>query len=305
MRSLPRSMSGTPAWGVTRTDETPDGVTSRRHSGHTATTPRTPVRVAARRWAQRARRWRRAERAALPSRRAAIASHGLHGSRGWAIRGAMLELVVGSKRSSSWSMRAWLALKHTQAPFTERLIQLDQSDTRERISQVNPAGRVPALLDDGLLVWDSLAICEYLAEKFPRAGLWPAAADARSQARSACAEMHSSFQGLRRVLPMRLVTTPLSSPTLTPEASADIRRITALWTHLRERWGQGGPYLFGHFTNADAFFAPVAVGRFRAYGLELTGAAQDYVRTLAAHPAVRAWVADAHREDGSDPRGPP
>lgn len=208
----------------------------------------------------------------------------------------MLELVVGNKKYSSWSMRPWVALKHTGAPFEERVIGLDLPDTAANIVKVNPAGRVPALYDDGLLVWDSLAICEYLAEKFPQAQLWPADAKARAQARSACAEMHSSFQALRTDFPMKLVTEPLRTPALRPEVKADIARLTSLWTELRARHGQGGPFLFGRFGIADAYFAPVAVGRFLAYGLPLEGVVKDYVAAVAAQPAVKAWVDGAHRE---------
>ncbi len=208
----------------------------------------------------------------------------------------MLELIVGNKRYSSWSMRPWVALKHTQAPFTERVIGLDLPDTASAIAKVNPAGRVPALLDDGLLVWDSLAICEYLAEKFPAAKLWPVDPRARAQARSACAEMHSGFQALRTDFTMRILPTPLKTPPIRPEVAAEVQRITSLWAELRERWGQGGPFLFGHFTNADAFFAPVAIGRIKAYGVPVPEAAQAYVEAVAAHPAVKSWVDDAHRE---------
>lgn len=208
----------------------------------------------------------------------------------------MLTLIVGNKKYSSWSMRPWVALKHTGAPFEEQLIGLDLPDTAATIAKVNPAGRVPALSDDGLLVWDSLAICEYLAEKFPAAQLWPADAKARAQARSACAEMHSGFQALRGDLPMKLVTEPLSAPALRLEVRADLSRLTALWTELRQRHGQGGPFLFGRFGIADAYFAPVAVGRLLAYGLPLEGVVKDYVAAVAAQPAVKAWVDDARRE---------
>lgn len=161
---------------------------------------------------------------------------------------------------------------------------------------MNPAGRVPALLDGDLLVWDSLAICEYLAEKFPAAHLWPEDPRARAQARLACAEMHSSFPALRSELPMKILATPLSTPAIRPEAAADLERITTLWADLRGRWGKSGPFLFGHFTNADAFFAPVAIGRIKAHGVPVPEGARAYVEAVAAHPAVKAWVDDAHRE---------
>jgi glutathione S-transferase len=206
----------------------------------------------------------------------------------------MLKLIIGNKKYSSWSMRPWLVLKHTGAPFEEEVIGLDLPETAAAIAKVNAAGRVPVLFDDGLKVWDSLAICEYLAEKFPAAQLWPAGVEARAQARSACAEMHSGFQAMRSDLSMRLTLKP--TPVLRPEVAADIARITALWVELRGRHGQSGPFLFGRFGIADAFFAPVAVGRFLPYGVALTGVAKEYVDALAAHPAVRAWVDGAQQE---------
>ncbi len=210
----------------------------------------------------------------------------------------MLKLIVGNKRYSSWSMRPWVALKASGEPFIEEVIGLDLPDSSERIRRVNPAGRVPVLIDGELMVWDSLAICEYLAERLPAAGLWPADPQARAVARSACAEMHSSFMALRNELPMRIYPPSQPVPACTPGegARADIARISTLFAELRQRHAADGPYLFGRFSIADAFFAPVVVGRFLAYGVSLSGAAADYSQVLAAHPAVRAWVQDAHHE---------
>lgn len=208
----------------------------------------------------------------------------------------MFKLVIGNKKYSSWSMRPYLALKQTGAPFEEHVIGLDLPDTAAAIAKINPAGKVPVLFDGDLLVWDSLAICEYLAEKFPVAGLWPADMKARAEARSACAEMHSGFQALRNDLSAKFLPAAVPTPVLRPEVSADIERITSLWADLRGRYGQGGPFLFGHFTIADAFYAPVAIGRFRAYGVPLPSAAQAYVTAVAEHPTVKAWMDGANQE---------
>jgi glutathione S-transferase len=210
----------------------------------------------------------------------------------------MLKLIVGNKRYSSWSMRPWVALKSTGVPFEEQVIGLDLPETAANIAKVNPAGRVPVLQDGDLTVWDTLAICEYLNEKLPEAQLWPLDARARAVARSACAEMHSGFQALRNDLAMRIYPPQLPVPKCVPgpDAQKDIARITALWTDLRAKFGKGGPYLFGKFSIADAYYAPVAVGRFLSYSVPTAGVVKDYVDAVAAHPAVRAWVADAHAE---------
>ncbi|MPZ12772.1 MAG: glutathione S-transferase, partial [Kiloniellaceae bacterium] len=155
---------------------------------------------------------------------------------------AQLEIVIGNKRYSSWSLRGWLALAMTGQPFAEQLVWLDKPATKGEILASNPSGRVPALIDGELVVWDSLAIGEYLAERFPEAGLWPADPAARALARSVVAEMHAGFAALRQHLPMDLGT---QDPTRgrRPEAQADIARIIALWQDCRARHGQGGPFL--------------------------------------------------------------
>lgn len=210
----------------------------------------------------------------------------------------MLELVIGNKRHSSWSMRPWVALRATGVPFEERVIGLDLPDTAAEIAKVSPSGRVPVLFDGALRVWDSLAICEYLHEKLPDAGLFPRDAAARAVARSACAEMHAGFVALRTELPMRIYPPGEPVPAVSPSdaARADLARITSLWAELRARHGAGGPFLFGAFGVADAFYAPVAVGRMLAYGVELDAPTRAYVDAVASHPAVAAWVAGAHGE---------
>ena len=198
-------------------------------------------------------------------------------------------LLIGNKNYSSWSLRPWLVLTQAGLPFTEQLVSL-QSDAGKagRFARL-PAGRVPCLEHDGLLVWDSLAICEYLAER--HAGLWPADAAARAWARSACAEMHAGFGALRSEMAMD-VRARRPQRRRSPAVQADLARVERLWTETRARFGAGGPLLFGAFTIADAFFAPVAF-RLRTYGVALPGPAGQYLAALLALPGVRAWEAAA------------
>ncbi len=201
-------------------------------------------------------------------------------------------LLIGNKNYSSWSLRPWLVLTEAGLPFEEQLVSL-RSDAGKagRFARL-PAGRVPCLDHDGLLVWDSLAICEYLAERHP--GLWPAGVAARAWARSACAEMHAGFGALRAELSMD-VRARRPQRRRGPAVLADVARIERLWTETRAHFGRGGPLLFGTFTIADAFFAPVAF-RFRTYGVAPAGAAGEYLDALLALPGMRAWEA-ASRED--------
>jgi glutathione S-transferase len=196
-------------------------------------------------------------------------------------------LVIGNKNYSSWSLRPWLVLTEAGLPFTERLVSLQTDAGKASRFAALPAGRVPVLEHDGLVIWDSLAICEYLAERHP--GLWPAAPAARAAARSMCAEMHSGFQALRGEMAMDVrARRPQRRRSLA--VVADIARIERLWTEGRARFGAGGPLLFGAFSIADAFFAPVAF-RFRTYGVHLTGAAAAYQAALLALPGMKAWEA--------------
>jgi glutathione S-transferase len=206
-----------------------------------------------------------------------------------------MELVIGTKAWSTWSMRAWLPLKKTGAPFTETLIQLRQENnvSADRILAHSPSGLVPFLKDGEVKIGDSLAIGEYLAERFPKAGLWPADPAARACARSAAAEMHSGFAALRAECPMDLAAAP-EARTLGEAAAADVRRIVALWRSLLGRFG--GPWLGGaEWGIADAFYTPVAT-RIRTYALPLgdlgdDGTAGDYARRLLAAPEFLAWEA--------------
>ena len=205
-----------------------------------------------------------------------------------------MELVIGTKNWSTWSLRPWLALKRVGAPFTETLVQLREVETSTaEILKHSPSGLVPVLKDGDLVVWDSLAICEYLAERFPSARLWPEDQDLRALARSATAEMHGGFGALRRECSMDLKLRTVIAPS--PEVSKDVRRIVQLWSQALER--SGGPFLFGHWTIADAFYTPVAT-RFRTYGIDLTahgdaGAAQAYADALLGTPEFLEWEAAA------------
>lgn len=212
---------------------------------------------------------------------------------------ADLALVIGNKKYSSWSMRPWLVLKHLGAPFDEIPITLYQgATTRQQILAHCPSGKVPALKHGELVVWDSLAICEYLAELFPNAGLWPADSAARAVARSMSAEMHSGFLALRDHYPMDILAQRRKPST--PDVDGDITRIRGIWRSARERFGEGGKFLFGAFTIADAMFAPV-VGRFRTYGVTLEGEEVAYAQAIWDHPAVRSWLEDARKEAFTNP----
>jgi glutathione S-transferase len=207
-----------------------------------------------------------------------------------------MELVIGSKRYSSWSMRPWLVLRRAGLEFTETLIALSrQGATRDDIAVHSPSGFVPVLRFEGAVVWDSLAICEYVADRYPEAGLWPADPILRAVARAATAEMHSGFAALRTECPMDL---PLrETKTLSEAAAADVRRIVDLWSEMRREAAGNGAFLFGEWGIADAFYTPVAT-RFRSYGVDLAahgdrGGAAEYASALLATPDFIAWEADA------------
>jgi len=199
-------------------------------------------------------------------------------------------LYVGSKRLSSWSLRAHLALSQSGAKFETKVIVLDVASTTEEITKVNPTGRVPVLHDGDLVIWDSLAICEYVHEL--HGNLWPADRGARARARSISAEMHSSFGALRQNMPMDLCSNKAGQGH-TPEALADARRVQTIWREALD--ASGGPFLFGTFTIADAMFAPVTT-RFRTYGVEIDATARAYGEAIAALPAMQAWQRDADAE---------
>jgi glutathione S-transferase len=206
-----------------------------------------------------------------------------------------MELLIGDKVWSSWSMRPWLVLRHAGAAFTETLISLRTPDTDAHIRAAgSPSGLVPVLRDGDLVVWDSLAICEYAAERFPDAGLWPTDLAARTLGRSACAEMHGGFHSMRGELSMDLARR--EPATLVPATETDVRRMVALWSGLLARFG--GPFLLGPtWTIADAFFTPVAT-RLRSYGVKPSdygdsGAAGAYAERLLEQPEYLEWERDA------------
>lgn len=207
---------------------------------------------------------------------------------------AGLTIILGNKNYSSWSLRPWLVLEAAGATYDEIVIPLDQPGTRAAILAQSPSGRVPCLRHGDVVVWDSLAICEYLNELFPEARLWPERREVRAVARAVSAEMHSGFQALRANLPMKLDAS-LPGKGRTPEVDADIARIVELWTDCRRRFGAGGPYLFGAWSVADAMYAPV-VTRFRTYGVTLEGAAAAYADAAWERPAMQKWVAAARAE---------
>jgi glutathione S-transferase len=206
-----------------------------------------------------------------------------------------LALIIGNKNYSSWSLRPWLALKQAGIPFREQYIPLRSETWHTQIRDLSPSGKVPALIHGDIRVWDSLAICEYLAERFPEKQLWPSAVAARAEARSVSAEMHSGFQALRLNMFMN-IRRRLPARGRTPETLTDIERIVNIWNGCRARYHNGGPFLFGSFSIADAMYAPVAL-RFETYAVKTEGAAGDYARTLLALPALREWVAAAHTEN--------
>ena len=208
-----------------------------------------------------------------------------------------LKLVIGNKNYSSWSMRPWLALRGCNIAFDEIVIPLytDDPADKARILSHSPAGKAPVLIDGPITVWDSLAIIEYLAERFPETGLWPSDAAARAHARSVCAEMHSGFMALRNECPMNLHR-PVRAVELSADAQANIARIEDIWRDCRARHGAGGPFLFGRFGAADAMFAPV-VTRFQTFAVPVAAETRAYMDTMLAMPAFSAWVKDALAEN--------
>ena len=210
----------------------------------------------------------------------------------------MRQLVIGDKNLSSWSLRPWLALRVAGLDFAEVNVRLGRPQTRADILRHSPSGKVPCLIDhhpcghEALVVWDSLAICEYAAELATT--LWPADRAARAEARAVCAEMHSGFPALRQHMPMN-VCASRPGEGRTPEVEADIARVVALWEGCRARHGAGGPFLYGSFSIADAMYAPV-VWRFNTYAVALPPVARAWMDTMLALPAMQEWQAGARAE---------
>jgi len=205
-----------------------------------------------------------------------------------------LALVIGNKNYSSWSMRPWVALRQAGIPFREIQLWFDEDGHAKGIEQYSPTGQVPVLLIDNEPIWDSLAICEAVADLFPEKRLWPSDARARALARAICAEMHAGFRNLRGAMPMN-IRASLPGKGMNPAVERDSQRVTALWSDCRSRYGSGGDLLFGHFTVADACYAPVAM-RFITYAVSLPAAARDYVEAVRNLSAVAEWMAAAKRE---------
>lgn len=205
----------------------------------------------------------------------------------------MLQLVIGNKQLSSWSLRPWLVLRHLEIPFREIPLTLDVPAFGPAIQQYSAAGRVPVLVDGDLRIWDSLAIIEYVHEK-SGGRAWPADPAQRAHARSIAAEMHSGFAALRQSWPLQAATLGLRVP-LSPEGRKDVARIDELWQDCRSRFGSTGPWLFGTWSAADAFYAPVAL-RFRSYGASVSESAAAYVSQTLTDPVLMEWIAAAEGE---------
>ncbi len=203
----------------------------------------------------------------------------------------MYTLYIGNKNYSTWSLRAWGLMKALNIPFAEKRMLLYRPDSPERLREVSPSGRVPCLHDGDVIIWDTLAIAEYLAER--HVGVWPTDATARAWARSAAAEMHSGFARLRDEMGMNVRLRLSKAPSL--PVAAEIARVLSLWIEGRERFGRGGDFLCGAFGAVDAFWCPVAF-RFQTYAVPLAGVAAGYSRSLLALPPTREWAADAARE---------
>lgn len=202
-----------------------------------------------------------------------------------------LSLLIGTKNLSSWSLRPWLLMKNAGIEFDEILIPLDKGDTKSRILAHNPAGKVPALKYKDGVIWDSLAICEYLVEQYPEKQMWPADSLMRAHARSISAEMHSGFMALRNEMPMACHRV-FECPELSGDLASDINRINEIWQDCKDKYQDQGPFLFGKFTIADCMFAPV-VFRFRSYQVPLHETAQQYSKAILELPAIKEWLAGA------------
>lgn len=208
----------------------------------------------------------------------------------------MLTLYIGNRNYSSWSLRAWLLMREAGIEFEERMVRFSDPEFAATITRLGAPPRVPVLVDDGFVVWDSIAIAEYLAERFPRAGVWPAEQRWRARARSICAEMHAGFGALRRALPMNIEAhLPEVATGVGEDVQRDIDRLVAMWSELRGAHRDGGRYLFGNFCAADAFYAPV-VSRFATYGVTVPGQVRDYMEAVLDLPAMRAWCDAARAE---------
>jgi glutathione S-transferase len=214
-----------------------------------------------------------------------------------------MKLVIANKNYSSWSLRPWLLLRHAGIPFEEQKISFNAPDFKERALRYSPAGKVPVLVDGDTVVWDSLAICERVAELYPDRHLWPENGADRALARSVTAEMHSSFASMRARMPMNCELT-LPNVALDLEVQRDVARVVEIWRSCRAKYSSMGPFLFGRFSVADAFFAPVT-RRFVTYGTELPDVARSYIDTISALPAMQDWLREALGEHDFVPEDEP
>jgi glutathione S-transferase len=214
-----------------------------------------------------------------------------------------LKLIIGNKNYSSWSFRPWIAMKVAGIPFAEQVISLNDPHFKQMVAKVSPAGKVPALADGEVRVWESLAILEYLADKFPDAKLWPDDPVARAHARAIAAEMHAGFVPLRRECPMNFWR-PVKKRALSAEAAANVERIDRMWTDCRARFGVAGPFLFGKFGAADAMYAPVAA-RFATYAIDVSSGARAYMEAIMGLAAWGEWKAAALKESWVLPEDEP
>ena len=205
-----------------------------------------------------------------------------------------LKLIIGNKNYSSWSLRPWIAMTAAGIAFEEVLIPFDTAEFKQYVGDLSGTGKVPVLIDGDIKIWESLAILEYLAEKFPDAGLWPKDIAARAHARVVANEMHAGFQPLRNHLPVNFAR-PVIERALPPEVAANVKRIEMLWADCRARFGSGGLFLFGAFGAADAMYAPV-VSRLHTYDVDVGADARVYMDAMMALPAWRQWSAAAVKE---------
>jgi glutathione S-transferase len=205
-----------------------------------------------------------------------------------------LKLIIGNKNYSSWSFRPWIAMKAAGIAFEEELIPLGTPQFRARLDAVSGTGKVPTLIDGEIRIWESLAILEYLAERFPQARLWPTDAAARAHARAVSSEMHAGFVPLRKACPMNMWR-PVIARDFGEDVKANVARIDSMWRDCRARHGQGGDFLFGSFGAADAMYAPV-VSRFHTYGISVSPVSRAYMDAVMARPAWKEWRAAAVKE---------
>jgi glutathione S-transferase len=205
-----------------------------------------------------------------------------------------MKLVIGNKNYSSWSLRPWLLLTALDVPFEEEKLGFNDPAFKTKVRRYSPVGKVPVLIDGDVTVWDSLAIIEYVAEKHPDRSVWPRDRAARAHARAICAEMHAGFTHLRNHLGMNCELR-VTNVLFDRETHHDIKRVIGMWSDCRARFGASGPFLFGAFSAADAYYAPV-VRRFVSYGVALPDVARDYVAAMEELPAMRSWMSEALAE---------